>query len=131
MYVPPLSRRGRDGNAVNQYTMSSQSVSLPVLYFGRVPVEKNADFKVKTPIVDYVESQVGGISTIFQRMNKQGDMLRVASNVKRTDGTRAVGTFMPVVNPDGSANPVVSTVLRGETYLGMSKTLGEWYITIR
>jgi len=54
--------------------------------------------------------------TIFQKMNQQGDMLHIATNVLATEGKRAIGTYIPSINADGTANPVVSTILQGKTY---------------
>jgi len=82
-----------------------------------------------SPVVDKTRELVGGTCTIFQRMNPQGDMLRVCTNVEKLDGTRAIGTYIPAVNPDGKPNPVVSTVLRGETFRGRAYVVNKWYIT--
>jgi methyl-accepting chemotaxis protein len=73
---------------------------------------------------------MGGTITIFQRMNEEGDMLRVATNVRKLDGTRAVGTFIPAVNPDGKGNPVISTIMRGETFRGTAYVVNAWYVTV-
>ena len=56
---------------------------------------------------------VGATVTIFQK-TPAGDF-RVATNVQAASGARAIGTYIPS-NPDGAANPVVETVMRGETY---------------
>jgi methyl-accepting chemotaxis protein len=62
-------------------------------------------------------------------MNKQGDMLRVATNVVKTDGTRAIGTYIPHKNADGKPNPVISAVLSGQTFTGRAFVVNAWYIT--
>jgi methyl-accepting chemotaxis protein len=56
-------------------------------------------------------------------------MLRVATSVVDTDGKRGVGTYIPAINPDGMANPVVKTVLSGQTYRGRAFVVTDWYIT--
>ena len=56
-------------------------------------------------------------------------MLRVCTNVKTKDNRRAVGTFIPAVNPDGTPNPVIATVLKGETYVGRAFVVNDWYMT--
>ena len=80
-------------------------------------------------MVDKVKELVGGTCTIFQRMNAEGDMLRVATNVEKLDGTRAIGTYIPHTNPDGRANPVIAAVLRGETFTGRAYVVNAWYVT--
>ena len=54
---------------------------------------------IHVTVVDKVQELVGGTCTIFQRMNDTGDMLRVSTNVEKLDGTRAIGTFIPAINP--------------------------------
>ena len=116
-------------NAVNQFTGKSQTVSLPKMAVGRKWLGQNNKLVVETPVVDTVKRLVGGTATIFQRMNSQGDIVRVATNVENSDGTRAIGTYIPAVNPDGQPNPVVSTVMRGETYRGLAYVVNAWYVT--
>ena len=116
-------------NAVNQFTGKSQTVRLPKMAVGNKWLGQNNKLVVETPVVDTVKRLVGGTVTIFQRMNSRGDILRVATNAEKTDGTRAIGTYIPAVNPDGQPNPVVSTVMRGETYRGRAYVVNAWYVT--
>ncbi|HOK90923.1 MAG TPA: Cache 3/Cache 2 fusion domain-containing protein [Candidatus Hydrogenedentes bacterium] len=115
--------------AVNQFTGESTTVSLPVARVGSVTIEENRDPGKPSPIVDEIVSHVGGTATLFQRMNRDGDMLRVATTVRNEKGERAVGTYIPAVNPDGQPNPVVSALLRGETYFGRAVVVNRWYQT--
>jgi hypothetical protein len=62
---------------------------LPQLTVGGAWVGQNTDPGVPTPVVDEVKGLVGGVATIFQRMNADGDMIRVATNVETEDGLRA------------------------------------------
>jgi methyl-accepting chemotaxis protein len=65
--------------------------------------------------VDRVKSLMGGTATVFM-----GD-LRIASNVKKPDGSRAVGTRL-------TPGPVFDAVLkRGESYRGEADILGSRY----
>ena len=114
---------------VNQYTKQSRALDLPKMLVGDKWLGKNADGAVYSPVVDKVEELVGGTCTIFQRMNAEGDMLRVATNVKKLDGSRAIGTYIPRTNPDGKLNPVISKVLKGETFYGRAYVVNAWYIT--
>ncbi len=116
-------------NAVNQYTKASSSVTLPKMMVGDTWLGKNADINTTSPLVDVVEDNIGGTCTIFQRMNEAGDMLRVSTNVVKKDGTRAIGTYIPAVNPDGKSNPVISTILSGKTFKGRAFVVDDWYIT--
>ena len=115
--------------ATNQFTQKSTQVDLPKMLVGKEWLGKNASVAQPSPVVDDVQKTVGSTCTIFQRMNEQGDMLRVCTNVEKLDNTRAIGTYIPAVDPDGKPNPVVSAVLSGETYLGRAYVVNDWYIT--
>jgi len=116
--------------AVNQYTKASESIDLPYMTLGGEWLGQNADPGIPTPLVDEVKLLVGGTCTVFQRMNEAGDMLRVATNVEKLDKTRAIGTYIPAVNPDGQANPVVSSLMARKTFHGRAYVVNDWYITV-
>jgi hypothetical protein len=80
------------------------------------------------PVVDSVRRLTGATSTIFQRMNAAGDMLRVATNVVGENGLRAIGTFIPALAADGQPNPVVASALRGQTFVGRAFVVNAWYM---
>lgn len=115
--------------AHNQYTKEESQLQLPKMMVGDQWLGNNAGFETTSPVVDRVQDLIGGTCTIFQRMNEQGDMLRVCTNVKKLDGQRAIGTYIPAVNPDGKPNPVIETVLKGETFNGRAYVVNAWYIT--
>jgi hypothetical protein len=117
-------------NAVNQFDKSTLRVELPKMMIGDVWLEQNNDSGKTSPLVDNVRQLAGGTCTIFQKMNESGDMLRVCTNVKKADGTRAIGTYIPKTNPDGKPNPVISAVLKGETYRGRAFVVDRWYSAI-
>jgi methyl-accepting chemotaxis protein len=115
--------------AVNQFNQEARDVSLPSMAVGNTWLGQNSDKAVYSPVVDDVVGLVGNTCTIFQRMSSDGDMLRISTNVINKENKRAIGTFIPVNNPDGSRNPVVSAVLKGETYTGKAFVVDRWYIT--
>lgn len=116
-------------DAVNQFTKQTTRVELPKLLVGDQWLGQNRDLKTATPVVDKVCALVGGTCTVFQRMNDNGDMLRVATNVAN-EGARAIGTYIPAVNPDGQPNPVAAALNRGETYFGRAFVVDAWYQTV-
>ncbi len=124
-----LSSESAQWQATNQYTKEKRTVSLPKLMVGGNWIGKTDDMAVASSIVDKVKALVGGTCTIFQKLDDSGSMLRVATNVVKKDGKRAVGTFIPAVNPDGQANPVVAAVLKGHTFKGRAFVVDRWYIT--
>ncbi|OQY26396.1 MAG: hypothetical protein B6244_13695 [Candidatus Cloacimonetes bacterium 4572_55] len=136
-----LSSQQIEWQAVNQFTRDTVSVTLPKMVLGDNWIGQNYDFDKKTPVVDDVTKLVGGTAAIFQRINERGDMLRVATDVKKLDGQRAIGSFIPAIDPDpigkslptshpgGTPNPVVSALMRGEVYRGLSYVVNDWYLT--
>jgi len=115
--------------ATNQLTRQSEELDLPRLLVGSTGLGQNRDLSKETPIVDEVTRLLGETATIFQRMNEKGDMLRVATTVEDSAGNRAIGTYIPAVNPNGTANAVVSSILKGETYHGRAYVVNQWYLT--
>ncbi|MFA5280601.1 MAG: Cache 3/Cache 2 fusion domain-containing protein, partial [Smithellaceae bacterium] len=116
-------------DAVNQLTRETQKIELPKLTAGGVWLGQNRSTSTPTPIVDDVKRLVGITCTIFQRMNENGDMLRVATNVEDLNHRRAIGTYIPNTLPDGSANPVTAAVLKGQSYRGLAYVVNTWYLT--
>ena len=116
--------------AVNQFTKVASSVTLPKMLAGKTWFGQNYDAKVPSPAVDYVKQNTNDFCTIFQRMNDDGDMIRVCTSVVNVDGSRAVGTFIPRHNPDGADNPVLAKVLAGESYRGRAYVVKEWHEAI-
>ena len=85
------------------------------LYFGTTKM--NNYFEV----VDEVVKEHGGTATLFVKSGN--DYVRVATNVKKDDGSRAVGT---VLDPNG---PVFPMIQKGEAYYGDATILGKPYVT--
>ena len=114
-------------SAVNQFTQQAASVTLPQMLVGTKWLGQIAEASRPVPIVDDVQQLTGVFCTVFQRMNEAGDMLRIATNVLKTDGTRALGTYIPAKNDGGEPNPVIAAVLRGETYRGRAFVVNDWH----
>ncbi len=88
---------------------------VPGLTFGGRPVALDG------AIVDSVRERMGGTATLFVRA---GDtFVRVATNVIRRDGSRAIGT---VLDPDG---PAIRALRDGRAFTGVVDILGEAYFT--
>ena len=115
--------------ATDQFSGGRCRVQLPELLVRGRPLHRNDDPSVPSPFVDEVRDLVGGSVTLFQRMDEQGSMLRVATNVMDARGRRAVGTYQPVRRADGSANPVLAAVLAGRTFTGDARILDQDYFT--
>jgi Cache 3/Cache 2 fusion domain len=72
-------------------------------------------------LVDRVVKAAQGTATIFV---KNGDeYVRVATNVKKDDGSSAIGT---ILDPNGKA---IESIREGEPFYGEADILGKPYIT--
>ena len=63
----------------------------------------------------------GSVATIFEK--KGEDFLRIATSLKKEDGTRAVGTTLD------RNHPAYPLLLKGETYIGKATLFGKDYMT--
>ena len=115
--------------AVNQFTKERQSIVLPAVTLGSRALGQVTAPGEPVPLVDTMTALSGVTCTVFQRMNPSGDMLRVATNILKKEGQRAVGTYIPKIGPGGETNAVVAAVLRGETFTGRAYVVNGWYIT--
>lgn len=91
-------------------------------------VAQDADDALKTTqpfeqIVDQISWITRGTATVFQWDEGKKDFVRIATTVKKPDGTRAVGTVLGV---NGVVYPFM---LRKEPYRGIANILGEPYQT--
>lgn len=115
--------------AINQFTKKVHPVTVPRMFVGGQWLQHNFEFSQPTPIVDKVTSLTDGPCTFFQRINEQGDMLRVSTTVKAKDGKRGVSTFIPAINPNGKPNPVVTAMLNKKDWSGSAYIVDAWYQT--
>jgi Cache 3/Cache 2 fusion domain len=88
---------------------------VPAIFFGSTKINNNY------VLVDEVVKQAGGTATIFVKSGD--DYVRVATNVKKDDGSRAIGT---VLDPKGKA---IASIQKSEAFYGEVDILGKPYIT--
>jgi len=100
---------------VNQVSKEKDKADIPALTLGSGVINNNFD------LVDAIQEMVGGTCTIFEVL--PGRLLRVSTNVKKLDGNRATGTYIP------DSSPVYKTVMSGETFRGKAYVVNDWYLT--
>jgi methyl-accepting chemotaxis protein len=105
-------------NAVDQVSKMPTKVNIPVMKIGSIDVYQN-----KT-IVDNLKDTNNGESnaTIFQVI--PNGLLRISTNVIKSDGDRATGTYIP------SSSPVYKSVMSGMTFEGRANVVGNLCATI-
>lgn len=115
-------------NVTNQISQNRIQMDLPRMMVGDTWLGQVRDLQTEVPIVDRVRDLLGVNCSIFQRANAAGDMVRVASNTLTESGERGLGTLVPHVNPDGKPNPVITAIMKGQTFTGRAFAVGKWYI---
>jgi len=115
--------------AKNQTTGDVTTVDLPRMIIGGAGIGQVPDLGVTVPVVDQVTNLLGASTTVFQRMNDAGDMLRIATTVKGADGTRAIGTFIAASSAVGKPNAVVAALMAGKPFYGTATVVGQQYVT--
>jgi len=91
------------------------AVRVPALFFGDVSVVGRHE------IVDQVADLMGGTATLFVRDGES--YVRIATNVKKQNGERAVGTRL---DPQGKA---MAAIRQGHPFIGVVDILGKPYFT--
>ncbi len=102
-------------SATNQSTGARSTVNVSKWYLNDQQLQNSVD------VVDAISSMGVATATIFQRI-PQG-FLRISTNVRASDGSRAIGTFIPM------DSPVAQAVDRGQTYTGRAWVVNDWYQT--
>ncbi|MBU1080251.1 MAG: Cache 3/Cache 2 fusion domain-containing protein, partial [Spirochaetes bacterium] len=115
--------------ATDQFTGQRSDITLPRMTVGGAWLGRNLDPGSPSPVVDEVTGFAGATATIFQLMESGAGMIRVATSVLDAAGRRAIGTYIPTRGPDGSENPVIAAVMRGESYRGRAYVVNSWYLT--
>ncbi|WP_299954497.1 Cache 3/Cache 2 fusion domain-containing protein [uncultured Modestobacter sp.] len=112
-----------------QVSGAAHSAQLPELLLGGAALPWNDDPNRPSRLVDDVVAAVGGSCTLFQRLDAEGSMVRVATTVVNPQGRRNVGTYLARTDVTGSPNPVLATVLGGQMYTGPATVAGKPYFT--
>jgi len=100
---------------VNQVTQQSEPITLPRFMAGENSITGAND------IVDNVTASTGSTATIFQLVGDK--LLRVSTTVKKENGERASGTYIP------SNSPVFKAITQGQIYKGRAFVVNDWYLT--
>ncbi len=99
----------------NQFTKEKQRIELPLLTYNGNRLINNFD------TVDQLVEKGVASATIFQRF--EDGFLRITTSIKKNNGERAVGTFIP------NSSPVSKALMRGDVYKGRAYVVNDWYLT--
>jgi hypothetical protein len=88
----------------------------PILLHNNKIVNNNID------IVEEYAKLTGGNATVFVRDGD--DFLRITTSLKKSDGSRAIGTYL------GKKHPGYQSLINGESFEGYAKLFGNEYMTV-
>ena len=107
-------------NAVNQVTLKKETVTLPkMLIYGMMD---------PSTYMGVMKEKFGGDYGIFQRMNKKGDMILVATTMGSAKNHPVEGTYIPAVQ-DGVVNPIIAGILDKKIYNGLAYIVNGWHFS--
>lgn len=111
----------------------TKPVRLPKMMLGNRWLGQEYNPKANVPLVDMLKKVFPKtFCVVMQRINEEGDMLRVASNSTvefEGNDMRTISTFSPAIGQDGKTNPIIETVLKGKRYVGSAALIGSDYLT--
>jgi len=102
-------------NRIDSMNLPVEGIDAPAITSG--PHILNNDFT----IVDEFTTKSGAVATVFGKVGD--DFLRVSTSLRKSDGTRAVGTML------GMKSPAYEPIMKGETYMGTAHLFGQDYMT--
>ena len=102
-------------DAKNQINQEVKTVQVSSLYLGKELIYNNFT------IVDKITKITNAKATIFQKID--GGYLRISTTVLKTDGNRAIGTFIP------DESPVIKSIEQGVDFQGRAIVVDDWYLT--
>ncbi|MBB1298729.1 MULTISPECIES: methyl-accepting chemotaxis protein [Pseudoalteromonas] len=89
---------------------------VPILLHDGAQVNNNID------IVENYAKLTGGNATVFMRDGD--DFFRITTSLKKSDGQRAIGTYL------GKKHPGYQPLMNGQSYEGYAKLFGNEYMTV-
>ena len=106
------------GDNYENLAVDKKGDSLSVSWKGAIPAfEEHA-------AIDEVGFATGETATIFAWDEESQDFWRRTTNIKKNDGSRAIGT------PLGKTGKVYPIITKGETFRGLATILGKEYFTL-
>jgi methyl-accepting chemotaxis protein len=76
-----------------------------------------------------ISSATGRGAVLFERINPEGDMMRVAGSASEIGARTALGSYIPARINDGP-NPILQTILSGSEFRGRLYMQGGWNTVI-
>ncbi len=102
-------------SAENQVTHEKIKIKVPLVLFDGKPLEDNHSY------VDRLLEETGSVATLLVKTDV--GYVRVTTSVKKSDGSRAIHTFIP------NGSPVIAQLEKNLAFYGRAQVVGTWYAT--
>jgi methyl-accepting chemotaxis protein len=101
--------------ARNQVTQEVKNIEIPSLYINKELLYNS------TSLVDKITGLTHVKATIFQKID--GGYVRISTTVMKSDGSRAINTYIP------DDSPVIKAIEQGADFSGRAVVVDDWYLT--
>lgn len=112
--------------AINEETNDASTVSIPSLSIGSWQSGPEAGPGPLRQISD----ATGRAVVLFERMNPEGDMMRVGGAAAEIGAHTALGSYIPARLSGDDPNPILQTIYAGNTYRGRLYIQGSWHTVV-
>ncbi len=112
--------------AVNEETNDATPVVIPALGIGSWQSSPQGD---SGPLHE-ISAKTGRAVVLFERIDPEGDMMRVAGAAAEIGARTALGNYVPARLANGEENSMLKTVLAGNVYHGRLYLQGSWHTVV-
>jgi methyl-accepting chemotaxis protein len=112
--------------ASNEETQASSTVSVPGIRIGSWQAAPDSG---TGPLRD-ISAATGRATVLYERINPEGDMMTVAGAAKEIGARTELGSYIPARLPNDEPNPILQTILAGNTYKGRLYLQGGWHTVV-
>ena len=112
--------------ASNAETQAPSTVSVPGIRIGTWQAGPDSG---AGPLRD-ISVATGQATVLFERINPEGDMMTVAGAANEIGAHTELGSYIPARLPNDEPNPVLQTILAGNSYKGRLYLQGGWHTVV-
>jgi uncharacterized protein YoxC len=113
--------------ASNEETQAASTVTAPALGIGAWRALPDA---AAGQSLHEISQATGRSVVLFERVDPEGDMMRVAGTAAEIGAHTAIGSYIPARLPNDEPNPILKTILSGNVYRGRLYVQGGWQTAI-
>jgi uncharacterized protein YoxC len=77
-----------------------------------------------------ISDATGRTVVLFERIDEEGDMMRVAGAAPEIGSHTEIGSYIPARLDDDEPNPMLQTIVRGNVYQGRMYLQGSWHTVV-